>query len=185
VHAVGTCQPEPRATAVAPSPSLSSAPTNGPTPVLIHRHISGQGFGLSFDYPSDWHDVGYPYFFLAAYTNGDDSALVPICCHLNPNQLAVSIAYGGAVPVDIGGFKSPEFDVRSVGDWLVVRQTMPATPSNFVDVHTLWLIGRPGGDRVYSISAIFRGPNLAPMEAQVDAFVDSIKLDPKPAASPS
>jgi hypothetical protein len=55
-----------------------------------------------------------------------------------------------------------------------------------VDVHTYWMIGRPGpGETIYDISAIFRGPNLAPMQAQVGAFVDSITPDPKPAAGPS
>jgi len=63
---------------------------------------------------------------------------------------------------------------------------MPVQPSDLVDVHTYWMIGRPGpGETLYSISAIFRGPDLAPMQAQVDAFVDSIKLDPKAAASPT
>ena len=48
------------------------------------------------------------------------------------------------------------------------------------------MIGRPGpGETIYDISAIFRGPNLAPMQAQVGAFVDSITPDPKPAAGPS
>jgi hypothetical protein len=77
-------------------------------------------------------------------------------------------------------------DVRSVGDWLVVKETISTQPSDFVDVHTYWMIGRPGpGETIYDISAIFRGPNLAPMQAQVGAFVDSITPDPKPAAGPS
>jgi hypothetical protein len=123
---------------------------------------------------------------VAYFTNGDAGAIVPTCCHLNPNQLAVGISMGSAVPVDIGAFKSPESDVKSVGDWLVVKQTIPAIASDFVDVHTYWMIGRSGpGERLYSVSAVFRGPDLAPMQAQVEAFVDSIKLDPEPAASPS
>jgi hypothetical protein len=48
------------------------------------------------------------------------------------------------------------------------------------------MIGRPGpGETINSVSTIFRGPDLTPMQAQVEAFVDSIKLDPEPAASPS
>jgi hypothetical protein len=141
--------------------------------------------GIAFDYPTDWHVVA-PSFFLASYTNGDGSALVPTCCHLAPDQLAVSISTSVAVPVDMDALSSPGFDIKSIGDWLVARQTIPTEPSDFVDVHTYWLIGRPGpSETVYAISAIFRGPNLAPMEAEVDAFVDSIRLDPEPAASPS
>jgi hypothetical protein len=168
-----------------PSPSPTTAPTADAPPALIHRHISGAGYGISFDYPADWHDVMPPHF-LASFTNGDDAALVPKCCHLNPNQLGVSIATGSAAPVDIGAIRSPGWEVKNVGDWLVGRESMPATPSNFVDVQTYWMIGRPGpGETLYSIGAIFRGPDLAPMQAQVDAFVDSIKLDPEPTASPS
>jgi hypothetical protein len=142
------------------------------------------GNRLSFYCPADWHVV--PFFFLAGFTNGDSTALVPICCHLNPNQLAVSISTGSATPIDIGAFKSPESDVKSVGDWLVVKQNIPASPSDLVDVHTYWMIGRPGpGETINSVSTIFRGPDLTPMQAQVEAFVDSIKLDPEPAASPS
>jgi hypothetical protein len=168
-----------------PTATPTAAPTAVPTPALIHRHLSGNGYGLSFDYPADWNPV--PFFFLASFTNGDILALIPTCCRLRPNQLAVSISCcSGAVPIDLAGFKPPDFDVRSVGDWLVVQQMMPADPSNFVDVHEYWIIGRLGPEEaIYSISAIFRGPDLAPMQAQVDAFVDSIVLDPRPAASPS
>ena len=179
--------PNPAPTAAMPTPTATqtAAPTATPTPALLHVHLSGTGYGLSFDYPSDWHLV--PFFFLASYTNGDILALIPTCCHLDPNQLAVSISSGGGgVPVDIGGFKSPEFDVKAVGDWLVVKESIPVVPPDLIDVHTYWMIGRPGaGETIYAVSAIFRGPDLAPMQAQVDAFVDSIKLDPKPAASPS
>jgi hypothetical protein len=164
---------------------VATTPTVGPTPALIYDHLSGSGYGLSFYYPADWHFVPF-FFFLAGFTNGDSTALVPNCCHLNPNQLAVSISIRSATPIDIGAFKSPESDVKSVGDWLVVKQNMPAAPSDLFDVHTYWMIGRPGpGETIYSVSAIFRGPDLAPMQAQVEAFVDSITLDPEPAASPS
>jgi hypothetical protein len=168
--------------AIAPGTAATEAPR------LVHVHITGLGstgdFGIAFDYPSDWHVV--PSLSLASYTNGDASALLPTCCRLNPNQLAVSVTTGTASPVDMGAYRSPGFDVRSVGDWLVVKETMPAQPSNLVDVHTYWMIGRPGpGETIYSVSAIFRGPDLAPLEAEVDAFVDSIRLDPVTAAIPS
>jgi hypothetical protein len=177
--------PSAGATSATPSPSPTAAPANSPSPALIHRHLSGSGYGISFDYPADWQAVPMP-LLLAYLTNGDAGAIVPTCCHLNPNQLAVGISMGSAVPVDIGAFKAPESDVKSVGDWLVVKQTMPAIASDFVDVHTYWMIGRQGpGERLYSVSAVFRGPNLAPMQAQVEAFVDSIKLDPEPTASSS
>ncbi|MFI5259916.1 MAG: hypothetical protein ACHQ01_09970 [Candidatus Limnocylindrales bacterium] len=185
--ALTEAQPSPSVTA--PATAATESPAATASPRLIHVHLTGQGpnrdSGIAFEYPSDWHVV-LPAFFLASYTNGDGRALFPTCCHLNPNQLAVSITTGTAVPVDMGALSSPGFDITSVGDWLVAKQTIPTQPSDFVDVHTYWLIGRPGtGQTVYGISAIFRGPDLAPMEAEVDAFVDSIRLDPEPAASPS
>jgi hypothetical protein len=171
-----------------PSPTAAMASPIG-SPSLIHVHLTGLGRtktdGIAFDYPADWHVVA-PFFSLAGYTNGDANALVPTCCHLAPNQLAVSISTSAAVPFDMGALSSPGFDIRSVGDWLVAKQTIPVQPSDFVDVHTYWSIGRPGPDEtVYSISAIFRGPDLAPMQAQVDAFVGSIKLDPEATPRPS
>ncbi len=170
---------------VAPSPTPAPTRTTSPTLALIHRHLSGTGWGISFDYPSDWHEVT-PAFFPASFTNGDDAALYPVCCHLNPNQLAVSITTGSAGPVDIGSFRSPEFDVKSVGDWIVVKEMIPVVPPDLIDEHPYWMIGRAGpGETLYDISAILRGPDLAPMEVQVDALVDSIRLDPETAASPS
>jgi hypothetical protein len=91
-----------------------------------------------------------------------------------------------STPIDMGTLSSPELEIKHVGDWLVASETIPAQPSDFVDVQAVWLIGRSGpGATVYSISAIFRGPNLAAMEAEVDAFVASITLDPEPTPSPS
>jgi hypothetical protein len=166
-----------------PSPSPTAAPAADTSPALIHRHLSGSGYGISFDYPADWQVVPGP-FMLAYFTNGDAGSVAPTCCHLNPNQLAIGISAGSSVPVDIGTYKAPGADIKRVDDWLVIKQTMAAAPSSF-DAHTLWLIGRPGGETVYSVSAIFRGPDLAPMQAEVEAFVDSIRLDPEPTASPS
>jgi hypothetical protein len=170
------------ATTRSPSPSLTAAPTSDPPPALIHRHLSGSGYGISFDYPADWQVV--PGFMLAYFTNGDVDTVAPTCCHLNPNQLAIGVSAGSSVPVDIGTYNAPGADIKRIDDWLVIKQTMAATPSSF-DAHTLWLIGRPGGETVYSVSAIFRGPDLVPMQAQVEAFVDSIKLDPEPTPSPN
>jgi hypothetical protein len=159
------------------------------SPRLIHVHLTGQGRnqtdGIAFDYPSDWHVV-LPAFFVASYTNGDASALIPTCCHLAPNQLAVSISTSTTPATDMGALSSPGFDISRVGDWLVARQTIPTQPSDLVDLHTYWLIGRPGlYETVYAISAIFRGPELAPLEAEVDAFIASITLDPEPTPTPS
>ncbi|HEX7490284.1 MAG TPA: hypothetical protein VF337_01105 [Candidatus Limnocylindrales bacterium] len=157
---------------------------------LIHVHLTGQGptqtDGISFDYPSDWHDV-VPNFFIVTYTNGDAGALYPKCCHLAPNQLAVSVTTSTPAPgVDMGALTSPTWETKRVGDWLVAREMMPAQPSDFIDVHAFWMIGRRGPDgTIYSISAVFRGPNLAAMEAEVDAFVASITLDPEPTPSPT
>jgi hypothetical protein len=159
---------------------------------LTHVHLSGSGYGIAFDHPSDWLTVPFVLFELVAYTNGDPNHVVDQgrCCYLEPAQFLVGISASMATPMDMGIYSSNApagAVVRSVGDWLVVKLDMPITSGQTtIDVHTLWLIGRPGqGQRVYSVSAIFRGPNLATMQAQMDAFVTSITLDPEPAASPS
>jgi hypothetical protein len=187
----GSNSPSVVATQAGPSSvATATVATATESPRLTHVHFTGQGGnrtdGIAFDYPSDWHVV-LPYFFLVTYTNGEASALVPTCCHLAPSQLGVSISTSNPVPgVDMGTLTSPTFEIKHVGDWLVAKETIPAQPSDFVDVHAVWLIGRSGPDAtIYSISAIFRGPNLAKMESEVDAFVASITLDPEASPSPS
>jgi hypothetical protein len=191
--ATATAEPGATQTATQHSAVATAQPTAAATaPALVHEHISsaevGGGTGISFDHPAQWASV--PFLFLRNYTNGDPSALYPTCCHLQPNTFAASLTTSSAVPVDMAQFapgsSASGWDVRTVGDWLVAWQTMATQPSDLVDVHLYWMIGRPGpGKTIYKISAIFRGPDLAPMEAPVEAFVDSIVLDPEPTPNPS
>jgi len=172
----GTAQAQPTA---APTLLRSAGQTAAP---LIHVHDSG--LRISYDYPSDWLSLPAG-FGPGGWTNGDPSNVANPCCTLAPNQFLVGIV-GFTLQGDVASYRPDGAEVRLVQDWIVVKVDMPITDGSAIDVHTYWTIARPGlYNQAIGVSALFRGPGLAAMEAMMEEFVATIALDAAPSAGPS
>jgi hypothetical protein len=122
-----------------------------------------------------------------AYLNvADDPMANGRCCTLPDNAFFLTVTLLDRPDFDVQAAPMPTGSTEQmVGGYLVVEEPMAVEPNTSgYDTHLYFLVGQPGlGHLHLEISAVFKGPNVTPLEAQVRAFVRSLSIAPDPSAS--
>jgi hypothetical protein len=183
-------------------PSSATIPTGSSAATGLSTF---QAQGLVFDYPTAWREFHYEELStmsnLIAYLGTVD---VPAPCltttvaggvqtecrdryQLLPNSLVVAIRSNG----------NPMFDIldRPAGATLLTVGSLPGYravaspgPDDTTGAETIvtTTLAVPGSvDNYYTITAAMRGPDLGPLQAQVDAMITSLRYDPPVVPLPS
>ncbi len=181
---------------VTPGPAASGTPASS-----LHTFDAG---GLTFAYPADWREFHYDVrstmsssiAFLATVpvpepcrsTTGGAGLTGTECkdrFQLTADSLVVSISTVGMPGFDITRLPAGATALRIDGQPAYVQEFTPEEPSVGADQEWIWTMSLPAapGD-AYTIVALIRGPDLAPIKTQLDALVASLRYDP-PASPPN
>jgi hypothetical protein len=156
--------------------------------------------GLQFDYPASWRltpstkSFGLTTRIVAFVGTGegaapcdppsiDGSRLCSIFTpSLAPDQIVLEIAVDDTTPWQPTEWLNPPDTA-----WNIVVGGLPATTGRSVvvahkvgaDVVTCWVLtSAQDENRHYVLTAAMRGPNIAPLKAQMDALLASVTFDP-------
>ena len=179
-----------------------SSATTPPGPAATTDPVTFREEGLIFDYQGAWHVVhdqmDSSFSHLIAYLATVDvpepcvttqlSGSTQIACGdryvLTPDSLVVTVSSNGRPGFEI--LNRPANATPLVVDGLpAYLERSPATTGG--DTETLtWTLARPGTvDNFYTIRATLRGPDLAPVEAELQALIASLRYDPPVVPLPS
>lgn len=175
----------------------SSGTTTGGAPLSTYH-----ADGLRFDYPAEWTLTPSSTVFgarriVAFVGTGDgaaecDPAAIPsgggerLCSlftpHLAPGQVVLEIVVDDTTPWQPAAWLNPPDTARSI----VVGGLPAVTGSSVVQAHkvgadvvTSWVLpSLQDMNRHYVLTAAMRGPNLAGLQAQIDALIASVTFDP-------
>jgi len=154
--------------------------------------------GLVFAYPVAWREFHHPYFSTMSNSIADLATVdVPEPCatsrvsggtqltcsdrfHLVPDSLVLHVMGNGNPAFDILRNHPADATPLAIGGLpAYVEQTAPLDPAVGADASLTWTLSRPGFvDNFYTLTALMRGPHLAPIEAQLQALVASVRYDP-------
>lgn len=210
-----TPSPSPNVTTgplLSPPPTPTLSPTASQTASSITRHLSVSGIEL--DYPSDWSvmDQGWPTtgmgqtLAIIGTLPWGSCAPSDLNCHyqlrLDPGQITVEIGTLLLVAdniCDLGRTRSDlvgrgPSDPPATGS-LTRVDGRPAVRTDYAvgqadyyhsDEWRDWLIAAPGTTTTgYTINAMYRGPDLETLRAELDQLVASVRLGPSTAGNPT
>ena len=195
-----------------PAPTLTLTPTPSQTAVSTTRHLSVGSIEL--DYPSDWSvmDQGWPTtgmgqtLAIIGTLPWGSCAPSDLNCHyqlrLDPGQITVEIGtllLAADNICDLGRTRSDlaargPSDPQATGS-LTRVDGRPAVRTDYAvgqtdyyhsDEWRDWLIAAPGTTTSgYTINAMYRGPGLETLRAELDQLVASVRLGPSTAGNPT
>ena len=156
--------------------------------------------GLQFDYPAAWDrtpssfqmspDVRFAAF--VGTGQGDvectpvpDGSGARLCnmfsINLAPNQIVIEVAVDDSAPLQTTHWLNPPISEPNtiIGGMPAIKGRSVAVASKVgADVVTCWVLQSPQDpNRHYVLTAAWRGPNRADLQAQVDALLASVRFD--------
>jgi hypothetical protein len=165
--------------------------------------------GLTFTYPAAWHELHFSVDGSFSHLIATLATVsVPVPCattvdpsfttiecrdryHLTPDSLVVDVTAGGSPGFDIARLPAGAVALRVDGQPgyvqdLTAKNLTADDPQVGADLIRTWVLPSPGvPDNFFRIDAFIRGPDLGPIEDQLDAMITSLRYDPPVVPLPS